>query len=565
MKNIHNIIKLRKLNDDMKKITKHKYIILIFLVTLIIFLNLFINPRYYGHDTIFHTANIIELSKTINIKNILGNNIISLKSNPFGYGTWLFYPKLPHLLGAYLYKIFDIYTSMKIVYFIITFLSAITIYVLSKKIFNTKKIAFLSSIIYITIPYHICEIYIRDAFAENFMFLAVPLIFLGLYNLLDNDYKKFYIYFILGYVIGMYSHLVSMVFCTIFVALFILYHHKYFFSKEKIKSLFISTIIVIGLTLPFLTTVIEYKLLNEYTVFLSDSFTNRATLVYRSISFKDLFMGKPIYDDIMPYFNIMTIILTLITTIQVILNKTKYKSKLLPMLLYIILLINLVCSKLIWNNIPEIFLMLQFPWRLLVFMSVFISLYAPVCLLTNLKINIPKIFNKIIYSMIICLVLIEGVNNIKYYSNEEYTEDYVLSSKLAMGYQQEYLPLKTNNARYFRTTYLEKRKMEIVSDNNTKISIISSSFPNLKFEVKKLKEKTKIEIPRIYYLDYILKDKDGNKVKLTMSKYGMLEADIIKEGKYELYHKNTLIETISNIIGVAMLIFVIYKLVGWRR
>ena len=549
----------------MKKITKHKYIILIFLVTLIIFLNLFINPRYYGHDTIFHTANIIELSKTINIKNILGNNIISLKSNPFGYGTWLFYPKLPHLLGAYLYKIFDIYTSMKIVYFIITFLSAITIYVLSKKIFNTKKIAFLSSIIYITIPYHICEIYIRDAFAENFMFLAVPLIFLGLYNLLDNDYKKFYIYFILGYVIGMYSHLVSMVFCTIFVALFILYHHKYFFSKEKIKSLFISTIIVIGLTLPFLTTVIEYKLLNEYTVFLSNSFTNRATLVYRSISFKDLFMGKPIYDDIMPYFNIMTIILTLITTIQVILNKTKYKSKLLPMLLYIILLINLVCSKLIWNNIPEIFLMLQFPWRLLVFMSVFISLYAPVCLLTDLKINIPKIFNKIIYSMIICLVLIEGVNNIKYYSNEEYTEDYVLSSKLAMGYQQEYLPLKTNNARYFRTTYLEKRKMEIVSDNNTKISIISSSFPNLKFEVKKLKEKTKIEIPRIYYLDYILKDKDGNKVKLTMSKYGMLEADIIKEGKYELYHKNTLIETISNIIGVAMLIFVIYKLVGWRR
>ena len=549
----------------MKKITKHKYIILIFLVTLIIFLNLFINPRYYGHDTIFHTANIIELSKTINIKNILGNNIISLKSNPFGYGTWLFYPKLPHLLGAYLYKIFDIYTSMKIVYFIITFLSAIAIYTLSKKIFNTKKIAFLSSIIYITIPYHICEIYIRDAFAENFMFLAVPLIFLGLYNLLDNDYKKFYIYFILGYVIGMYSHLVSMVFCTIFVALFILYHHKYFFSKEKIKSLFISTIIVIGLTLPFLTTVIEYKLLNEYTVFLSDSFTNRATLVYRSISFKDLFMGKPIYDDIMPYFNIMTIILTLITTIQLVLNKTKYKSKLLPMLLYIILLINLVCSKLIWNNIPEIFLMLQFPWRLLVFMSVFISLYAPVCLLTDLKINIPKIFNKIIYSMIICLVLIEGVNNIKYYSNEEYTEDYVLSSKLAMGYQQEYLPLKTNNARYFRTTYLEKRKMEIVSDNNTKISIISSSFPNLKFEVKKLKEKTKIEIPRIYYLDYILKDKDGNKVKLTMSKYGMLEADIIKEGKYELYHKNTLIETISNIIGVATLIFVIYKLVGWRR
>ncbi len=308
----------------MKKILKAKYIILIIISTTIILLNLFIKPRYYGHDTVFHTANIMKLSKTININNIFGNNIITFQVNPYGYGTWLFYPKLPHLLGAYLYKIFNIYTSMKIVYFITTLLSIITMYYLSKIIYKNKKIALLSSLIYLTAPYHICEIYIRDAYAENFMFLATPLIFLGLYNLLENNYKKFYIFFILGYLIGLYSHLVSMVFCTILVALFILYYHKQIIRKEKIKPLIISTIIVTLLSLPFLTKVIEYKSLNIYTVFLSRTFTNRDMVIYRAPALKDLIKNKPIYDQIMPYFNIVTILLFIVTTIQIIFKKNKY-------------------------------------------------------------------------------------------------------------------------------------------------------------------------------------------------------------------------------------------------
>ena len=123
------------------------------------------------------------------------------------------YPKLPHLFASYIYLFTEnIYLSMNIIYFITTFLSGVFIYFLSKKIFKDSKVGLLSSVIYFTVPYHICEIYIRDAFAENFMFLVLPMIFLGLYNLKENNYCKFYILFTLGYIIGMNSHLVSMVF-----------------------------------------------------------------------------------------------------------------------------------------------------------------------------------------------------------------------------------------------------------------------------------------------------------------------------------------------------------------
>ncbi len=543
----------------MKKILKAKYIILIIISTTIILLNLFIKPRYYGHDTVFHTANIMKLSKTININNIFGNNIITFQVNPYGYGTWLFYPKLPHLLGAYLYKIFNIYTSIKIVYFITTLLSIITMYYLSKIIYKNKKIALLSSLIYLTAPYHICEIYIRDAYAENFMFLATPLIFLGLYNLLENNYKKFYIFFILGYLIGLYSHLVSMVFCTILVALFILYYHKQILRKEKIKPLIISTIIVTLLSLPFLTKVIEYKSLNIYTVFLSRTFTNRDMVIYRAPALKDLIKNKPIYDQIMPYFNIVTILLFIVTTIQIIFKKNKYRKELIPILLFIILLINLICSKLLWKNMPDIFLMIQFSWRLLVFLSMFISIYAPACLIT--KFNIPKQFNKVIYTLIIFIILLEGLNNIKYYSDIEYKEDYILSLKTVMGYQYEYFPyiINTNiKSSYHYITYVDTREDGIITeDDNVIISIIDEDFPKLSFEVKNLTKKTKIELPRIYYLGYVLKDEDGNKIKLKMNDNGFLEATIKADGKYKLYHTDTKLEKIANAIALLTIISLI--------
>ena len=68
----------------MKKYKNLIYITIIFIVTFILLIKLFIFDRYQGHDTIFHVTNIIELSKTISLDNIFGSNIITYNLNNFG-------------------------------------------------------------------------------------------------------------------------------------------------------------------------------------------------------------------------------------------------------------------------------------------------------------------------------------------------------------------------------------------------------------------------------------------------------------------------------------------------
>ena len=553
----------------MKKKSNIKLLLLITIITIILLFQLFYNKRLYGHDTLFHTGSIIYLSKTISIANPLGDKIIKLDTNPFGYGTWLFYPKLPHLLGSYLYLICkNIYLSMNIIYLITFFLSGVIMFFLSKKLFHNNKVAFLSSVIYLTYSYHICEIYIRDAYAENFMFMVIPLIFLGLYELKDNNTKKFYIYFILGYVIGMYSHLISMFYCTIFVFLFLIYYRKIFLQKDKLKKLLISTIIVTNLTLPFLTTILEHRLLGNYVVF-TENFSNKDSVMNNIISIDKYFNHRKdaIYDNIIIYINYITMLLIIVTTIIFLLKKYRNKYKVERRLLVFasLICIALINSPWLWKHLPNIFSMIQFPWRITILLSIVISLYAPLCFLNQYKYIDKKIITTI-YIIAIILTTVDGINNIFYYGKIEYSQAIIKNSKEIMGWQQEYSPSS-------KITYEEKLKFntntfkpnyQIDQNNNTNIIILEDKFPSLKFKVAKIKKDTNIILPRTYYLGYQLTC-NNKKYKLKEAENGLLKAKINKNGIYTLKYTGTIYDKISRIICIITIIIIGVTIYGKER
>lgn len=120
----------------------------------------------------------------------------------FGYGTRFFYPPLPHLAAAYIIKFLGLFGigyitfGMRITQWICFFASGITFFYLSLKIFKNEKTATLLSIFYMVAPYHISQVFIREAFSEMFIPIAIPLILLGLLYLCENDYKKFLFCFI---------------------------------------------------------------------------------------------------------------------------------------------------------------------------------------------------------------------------------------------------------------------------------------------------------------------------------------------------------------------------------
>jgi asparagine N-glycosylation enzyme membrane subunit Stt3 len=60
-------------------------------------------------------------------------------------------------------------------------------YFFVKKITNDKNVGVLASVIYMIMPYHLNDMYIRSALGEFLSFIFIPLVFLGLYNLKNKE------------------------------------------------------------------------------------------------------------------------------------------------------------------------------------------------------------------------------------------------------------------------------------------------------------------------------------------------------------------------------------------
>ena len=106
----------------------------------------------------------------------------------FGYSWDLFYGPISSLCIAIITIIFNnAVVGYKLTLFIGLLLSGITMYYFARKITEDKNVALFSSILYITMPYHLTDMYIRNSLGEFLSFVFIPLVFLGLYNLFNDE------------------------------------------------------------------------------------------------------------------------------------------------------------------------------------------------------------------------------------------------------------------------------------------------------------------------------------------------------------------------------------------
>ena len=69
-------------------------------------------------------------------------------------------------------------------------------YKLVNKVFKSKFSALISAIFYLSFLYIIKDVFVRVAVAESFIFVFMPMILVGLYELFHGDKKYFYLWFI---------------------------------------------------------------------------------------------------------------------------------------------------------------------------------------------------------------------------------------------------------------------------------------------------------------------------------------------------------------------------------
>ena len=71
-------------------------------------------------------------------------------------------------------------------------------------------------------PYLFTDIFIRGAFNESFLLFIVPLIFLGIHYLIDDNNKlMFYLLFVIGYVLAINTHLVLSIYLTVVILIYL--------------------------------------------------------------------------------------------------------------------------------------------------------------------------------------------------------------------------------------------------------------------------------------------------------------------------------------------------------
>ena len=523
-----------------KKRRIDKNYFLLFLVTIVLISPLISKNYFIGHDTPYHIANIDSLFQAIREVNF--SKIIPIIANDFGYGSSIFYPKFPHYFTAFL-TLFLSFFKNPIIYAVklgntVTILfSGILMYELCKNIFKNKNASLLSAIFYMTMPYFMADIYARGAYNESFIFLFMPLIFIGLIALLQDKKRKFYICFILGYIGLINSHLVLSVYFTIFTLLFIFVHIKSYLIRKRFFPLLLAAIIILITVLPTVIMLIEHQRLGIYGVFSENlMWSSRSTVSYKVLSWKDYIIPHIEFNGLCYFLCPIVLIFSLLGILKIRTERDENRKCILVGILLFVIFSFLfgVCS-FVYQILPKLLLAIQFPSRNVSFTGFGLSILAGYGFL-SIKESHWQIIQFL--SIILCLITALVCINFQHFMPLDTSKN---DPNTGMGFQKEYL---TQNA-LDHIQYFEERdhNVRIVSgDKNLKIKVLKDKVPMFQFKVDKVDKDTILELPRLYYLGYDIQVQSKDKterVAYSLSKNGFINIKLSQSSVVTVDYKGT--------------------------
>ncbi len=516
-----------------------------------------------GHDLSYHAASAIGTSNH-SFFDIFTSKIYGTVSNDFGYGEGLFYPPLPHVITGLIYKLISpfglsVYAAIRIFYFLLLICAGMFMRKLILLVTKNEKAALLSAVFYITVPYVLTDILIRSAMAESLMFVFIPITLIGLYYLMHEKYRSFLLYFTIGCAGMIHSHLVITLYFTIFCFICFLPKIKMFISKKKICYFLISIVATASISLPFILPLIENYLNTGYYVFKSDFMTTADNLNFWRVpfdyllSFDKTFVGVPL----------MLSLLGVGTLIYSIINYRKIRSDNNKPFLIFGILICILCiyfssTLFTWGLVPDTMLLIQFPWRLLSFVAVAMSILVGIFVSHLINSKISKIFI-VLLIMVSSIISVTQINNClkPEYAPEQNNLSYESS------YIVDYVPTATP-ATSTDSSYIKSHTHDIIaSDNQIVISDIKSNTPDLDFDVSNVSQSSTVTIPRYYYLGYEIKARYADDISeilpYYMSKDGFIEFNLEKDARITITYPGTTLQRISYYIsGATLLAFICY-------
>ena len=455
--------------------------------------------------------------------------IMSNFCNGFGYSWNLFYSPLTAFVPL-LFKVVGLsFTNcIKIFMCIIVYLSGIAMFLSVNKVTKNRNIATLAGILYIFAPYRITDMYMRNALAELASFVFLPMIFNGLYTIVDENKKSYALE--IGIVGLILTHTLIAMYMAIICFIYLIVDIKKLKNRDVIKNLITNIVFALIITSFFWIPLIQSKYVADYEVFVPGRMEREDVLISYKVDVKELFNASKNKKDMIYAIGWVTIIGLLLTPFALKKIKPEYEKLYLTFLLLGIILTIMTLTFFPFEKLPSVLTMIQFTYRLFEFTSFLFAIVASINY--GLVLKKFRIVDILVLSFIAGALLIPYKDKIDYKENDEnklwpavmLTQN---TGRVHPGMaSMEYLPSKAFNNK----TYIISRSQGIVvNSGNTEIKNFYKNGTNMEMTISNTSADTRIELPYIYYLGYNIKiEQDGKKQNLnyTESNKGFIEIKV---------------------------------------
>ena len=546
----------------MKKLIHKKYFpyILLIIATFLIGFPLLRFKMLDGHDASFH------FFRTYSFKIALEDGQLLPFINPnmmggLGFAANLFYGILSSVVTFFI----SLFTpswglAVNLGIFFSIYLSGVTMYQFLWDVSGKRRIAILGAFLYMIAPYHLYDIYVRMALGEIFAFVFLPLVFHGIYDIVNHDGRKWYLVTI-GTAGLFLTHLVSTVMVGFFAFLFLLFYGRKRNLWELVKKLGISLGIAIFLALPSFLPLLEAKLSSDYMVF--DNVYMKTTGYHMEKRALSIFSFS--HDYLVQSVQCYILLLFFIALIIIFKRKQESFQNTFFLASFSLLFLSLFLTlKIIpWASLPNVLSIFQFPWRYLQLSSFFGAIVLSIFLSKVSRQHLFSIGLAVVFLAMAVPMLQKGIQNKGVDNQLIHTNDIRKRGEIARSVgtaSAEYLP---RNAIY-NYDYLKKRSLEpIVLKGNSHIMGVEKEGTHLSFSIE-VEEESIIELPFIYYPGYQIKN-GKEKIASFETQNGLLGITL-KPGTYEIttFYQGTLWMILS--YGISLVTFLIFSfLIYWTK
>ena len=484
-----------------------------------------------------------------------------------GSGWYIFYPPLAYWAVYALFALgFSMLSAIKISYVLMFILSGVSMYACLSRMGYATNAAGIGGALYLSAPYHLIDLYVRNAYAETFSFVWIPLIFLGLWDIFRGDGRNAWV-LALGFAGVALSHLItafySLIFALIFAILMLLKYPHILKTRIFWRSIGLSIGLTILLIAFFVVPFIEHAQLGIYAAFdpaLKAEFAVLPDIVHgfaaplKNIFRLDLSLAHDIFGargyqyqgPQMPYN--LGIHLLVFAVLGLYLGRDRFEVWLFLALLF--LSVFAMTQWMPWETLPGIFSVIQFPWRLLLFASFFCVVVA-----THFFDGVSRLRPS--QSSLVFLAAAIGLFFYLYCALVTVTPTRIAQGAWLLEDQfhrrganggAEHLPSNFRKMLAANTSEIDatmQRANILQGDGNFANYQRKGTNHTFELQGKYPNEAMRIQLPAVYYLGYRLIDTRLNKQTLFPCDNGLVCADIMP-GKYVMSYGATFLTKIGN-------------------